>query len=134
MGQTAFEKDQKEDLRSKYLKKECKEYRQYVRIKAIQLVMAGENLSALLELRPDTNQTVEQLFDVIRTELNKDVRKTIIANKTAIKVIEKAEIENAKTNLMNVNVLLDDSLRDKLVVTKQLEISAQTVRSILSAA
>ena len=136
LGQTAFEETDQKELRSKFLKKEYKDYRQYVRIKAIQLVMADAKLKLdeLLEARPDTNQTVEQLFDAIRTELNKDVRKTIIANKTAIKEIDTKEIENAKTNLMNVNILLDDSLRDKLVVTKQLDISAQAVRSILSAA
>ncbi len=135
LGQSAFETEDQVKLRDKYLKKEYKEYRQYVRIRALQLVMAGENLSSLLESRPDTNQTVEQLFDAIRTELNKDVRKTIIANKTAIKEIKaKDEIENAKTNLMNVNILLDDSLRDRLVVTKQLDVSAQTIRSILAAA
>ena len=119
--------------REDYLKKEYKEYRQYMRIRAIQLVMAGENLSDLLELRPDTNQTVEELFYSIRTEVNKDVRKTIIANKVAIKEISDKEKETAKTNFMNINVLMEENLRPARGV-KQLEISAQAVRSILAAA
>ena len=119
--------------REDYLKKEYKEYRQYMRIRTIQLIMSGENLSDLLELRPDTNQTVEELFDSIRIEVNKDVRKTIIANKVAIKEISDKEKETAKTNFMNINVLMEENLRPARGV-KQLEISAQAVRSILAAA
>ena len=112
--------------REDYLKKEYKEYRQYMRIRTIQLIMSGENLSDLLELRPDTNQTVEELFDSIRIEVNKDVRKTI-------KEISDKEKETAKTNFMNINVLMEENLRPARGV-KQLEISAQAVRSILAAA
>ncbi|MBR3627480.1 MAG: hypothetical protein IKN42_01380 [Elusimicrobia bacterium] len=119
--------------RNKYLEKEYKEYRQYIRIRAIQLIMAGQNLNELLELRPDTNQSAEELFNTIKIELNKDVKRTIIANKTVIKEIKDSEVTNTITKFMNINILLEDSLMEAKA-TKQLQVSVNAVRSMLAAA
>ena len=91
------------------------------------------DLDSLVKLRPDTNQRVEDLFNEIKTNLNKGVIKSIIENKTAIKEISDNDEENAIANLRNINALLEDSLI-KAREVKQLEISAQKVRSILAAA
>lgn len=119
--------------RNKYLEKEYKEYRQYIRIRAIQLIMAGQNLNELLELRPDTNQSAEELFNTIKIELNKDVKRTVIANKITIKEITDSEVTNTITNFMNINILLEDSLIEAKA-TQQLQVSVNAVRSILAAA
>ena len=130
-GDKSYEKNQ--ELRNNYLKEVNKEYRQYIRIRALQLAMNGNDLDALLNERPDTNMSVRQLFETIRTDLNKDVIKTIIENKYSIKTLKKEEEPGAKTNFMNINTLLEDSIIEAKV-TKQLQIPVTAVRNILAAA
>ncbi|GEM_PF-5248910 len=123
------------ELRNKYLGKEYKEYREYARIIIIQLLMSNEklNLDSLIKMRPDTNQRVEDLFNEIKTSLNKDVIKSIIENKTAIKEITSNDEGNTIENLGNILALLEGNLIKASAVEK-LEIPVTAVRSILAAA
>ena len=130
-GDKSYDKYQK--LRNNFLKKDHKEYRQYIRIRALQLAMNGNDLDALLNERPDTNLSVKQLFETIKTDLNKDVIKTIIEKKYSIKTLDKKEEAEAKTNFMNINTLLEDSIIEAKV-SKQLQIPVTAVRNILAAA
>ena len=95
--------------RKDYFGKKQREYRQYARTIILQLLMSNEklDLDSLVKLRPDTNQRVEDLFNEIKTNLNKGVIKSIIENKTAIKEISDNDEENAIANLRNINALVD---------------------------
>ena len=123
------------EMRNEYLGKAYKDYRQYARIIIIQLLMSNEELKldSLVKLRPDTNKSVSELFEEIKTNLNKSVIKSIIENKTAIKEITSGDEGNTITNLGNILALLEDSLI-KASATEQLEIPVTAVRKILAAA
>ena len=123
------------ELKNEYLGKAYKDYRQYTRIIIIQLLMSNEELKldSLVKLRPDTNQSVSELFEEIKTNLNKSVIKSIIENKTAIKEITSGDKGNTITNLGNILALLEGSLI-KASATEKLEIPLTAVRKILAAA
>ena len=124
-----------DEMRNEYLGKKHKDYRQYARITVLQLLMSNEELKldSLVKLRPDTNQSVVELFEQIKTDLNKGVVKSIIENRTAIKGITSNDEGNTITNLGNILALLEDSLV-KASATEQLEIPMMAVKNILAAA
>ena len=123
----------KTDLRNSIRENKYKEVREFMMVRGIQLLMAGEDITKLINQEIDTDLTAAEFLDQILVELNKNKMDTLRENSDVIKPLSKQEIAIAKEDFIKLDILLQDMLR-KQSVNKEATISTLAIRSMMAAA